>query len=161
MCRKELFIKRAATTFLCLSLVFPAAAATQIGRPEIVDGDTIKIGAIPVRLYGIDAPEGRQTCARDGKIYGCAKQAAKVLATLIAGPSVQCEIVGRDDYARGLGICTVADTELNRTMVRDGWALAFIKYSDRYAKDQDAAAAAKAGLWAALPEKAGWRRALR
>jgi hypothetical protein len=41
----------------------------------------------------------------------------------------------------------VADTELNRTMVREGWALAFIKYSDRYAADQDAAAAAKSGLW--------------
>jgi hypothetical protein len=42
----------------------------------------------------------------------------------------------------------VADTELNRTMVRDGWALAFVKYSDRYAADQVAAEAAKAGLWA-------------
>ena len=33
-------------------------------------------------------------------------------------------------------------------MVRDGWALAFVKYSDRYAADQGAAEAAKAGLWA-------------
>ena len=33
-------------------------------------------------------------------------------------------------------------------MVRDGWAFAFVKYSDRYAADQDAAEAAKAGLWA-------------
>jgi hypothetical protein len=26
-----------------------------------VDGDTIKVGDMPVRLYGVDAPEGRQT----------------------------------------------------------------------------------------------------
>jgi hypothetical protein len=42
----------------------------------------------------------------------------------------------------------VGDVELNRTMVRNGWALAFVKYSDRYATDQIAAEAAKAGLWA-------------
>jgi Staphylococcal nuclease homologue len=72
-----------------------------------------------------------------------------VLANLIAGQTVQCEIVGRDNYARALGVCTVADVELNKTMVRDGWALAFVKYSDRYAADQGAAEAAKAGLWAA------------
>ena len=133
---------------LCGLLLRPAAAATLTGKADIVDGDTIKVGGIPVRLYGIDAPEGRQTCKRDGKIYGCGKQATKALANLIAGQSVQCEIVGRDDYARALGVCTVADTELNRTMVRDGWALAFVKYSDRYAADQVAAEAAKAGLWA-------------
>jgi len=108
-----------------------------------------KVGGIPVRLHGIDAPESRQTCERDGKTYACGKQATHALASLISGRSVQCEIVGRDDYARALGVCRVADTELNRTMVRDGWALAFIKYSDRDAADEDAAEAAKAGLWAA------------
>jgi endonuclease YncB( thermonuclease family) len=116
-----------------------AVADTLTGRADIVDGDTIKIGGIPVRLYGIDAPEGRQTCKRDGKTYNCGKEATKALANLIVGRSVQCEVIGKDDYGRALGVCTVADTELNRTMVRNGWALAFVKYSDRYASDQDAA----------------------
>ena len=113
-----------------------------------MDGDTIKVGGIPVRLYGIDAPEGRQTCQAGWQTYGCGKQATQALANLVAGRSVKCEIVGRDDYGRALGVCIAADTELNRTMVRDGWALAFVKYSDRYAADQGAAEAAKAGLWA-------------
>ena len=133
---------------LCGLLLRPAAAATLTGKADIVDGDTIKVGGIPVRLYGIDAPEGRQTCKREGRIYGCGKQATQALANLIAGQSVQCEILGRDDYARALGVCMVADVELNRTMVREGWALAFVKYSDRYAADQSAAEVAKAGLWA-------------
>jgi len=30
----------------------------------VVDGDTIRIGAPPYRLYGIDAPEIGQTCRR-------------------------------------------------------------------------------------------------
>ena len=133
---------------LILFMIGPAAAATFTGKADIVDGDTIKIGSIPVRLYGIDAPESRQTCNRDGRIYGCGKQSTQALANIIAGGSVQCEIVGRDDYSRALGVCTVADIELNRTMVRNGWALAFIKFSDRYAADQGAAEVARAGLWA-------------
>jgi endonuclease YncB( thermonuclease family) len=121
-------------------------AATLTGKSDIVDGDTIRVGAIPVRLYGIDAPEGRQTCERDGKIYGCGQRATQALANLIAGRAVQCEIVGRDTYGRVLAVCTAADIELNRTMVRDGWALAFVKYSERYVADESAAEAAKAGL---------------
>jgi endonuclease YncB( thermonuclease family) len=123
-------------------------AATLTGKADIVDGDTIKVGGIPVRLSGIDAPESRQTCERNGKTYACGKQATKALANLIAGHTVQCEIVGRDAYARALGVCTVAHIEVNQTMVREGWALAFVKYSDRYAADEAAAEAAKAGLWA-------------
>jgi Protein of unknown function (DUF4239) len=38
-------------------LVDSIAAATLTGKADIVDGDTIKVGGIPVRLYGIDAPE--------------------------------------------------------------------------------------------------------
>ena len=138
---------RAAVQLLALLLISPSVAATLTGKAEILDGDTIKMDGIPVRLNGIDAPEGRQTCDRNGKIYGCGKQATQALANLIAGRLVQCEVVGRDDYARLLGVCSVADTELNRTMVRNGWAFAFVKYSDRYAADQNAAETAKVGLW--------------
>ena len=139
------------TTCASLALfvfLVPVAAATLTGSADIVDGDTIKLGGIPVRLYGIDAPETRQTCQRGGRIYSCGKEATKALVELIAGQIVQCEIVGTDDYARALGICSVADTEINSTMVRNGWAFAFVKYSDRYTADQDAAQLVKAGFWA-------------
>jgi hypothetical protein len=89
-----------------------------------------------------------QGCQRDGKIYGCGKRATQALADLIAGRVVQCEIVGRDTYGRALAVCTAADIELNRAMVRHGWALAFVKYSERYVADESAAEAARAGLWA-------------
>jgi len=126
----------------------PVAAATLTGKADIIDADTIKVGGIPVRLYGIDAPETRQTCERDGREYACGKDAIKALAGLIAGRPVQCEIVGRDDFGRALGTCSVAGTELNATMVSQGWALAFVKYSSRYTEDQRRAEVAKVGLWA-------------
>ena len=34
------------------------------GKPEIIDGDTIKINNQKIRLYGIDAPEKKQTCKK-------------------------------------------------------------------------------------------------
>jgi hypothetical protein len=37
--------------FALLMLVHPAKAATVTGKADIVDGDTIKVGGIPVRLY--------------------------------------------------------------------------------------------------------------
>ena len=114
----------------------------------MVDGDTIKVGSIPVQLDGIDAPEDRQTCERDGDTYACGKQATKALANLIAGQPVQCEIERRDTYGRALGTCMAANVELNRSMVRGGWALAFVKYSDRYAADEAEAQKAKVGVWA-------------
>jgi endonuclease YncB( thermonuclease family) len=141
-------MKRAALLALMILLTPAAKAATLLGKADIVDGDTIKLGGIPVRLYGIDAPEGRQTCEREGKTYGCGREAKKELATLIGGQTIQCEIAGRDRYARALGICTAGAIEINKSMVREGWALAFTKYSDRYSADQRSAEQAKVGLWA-------------
>ena len=82
---------------IAVALILPSAlsAATLNGQAEVVDGDTIKIGGLPVRLQGIDAPEGLQRCEREGRKYPCGKEATKVLADLIKGRPVQCEIVGK------------------------------------------------------------------
>lgn len=40
----------------------PAFAAEITGIPRIVDGDTVEIGHVKIRLSGIDAPETDQIC---------------------------------------------------------------------------------------------------
>ena len=139
------FLPSQAATLLSIG---PVSAATLNGKADIVDGDTIKVGGLAVRLAGIDAPEGGQACEREGKTYACGKVATRELGALIGGRPVQCEVAGKDAYGRVLGTCRAGDTDLNATMVSEGWALAFVKYSDRYVAAQRAAEEAKAGLWA-------------
>ena len=135
-----------------------ALSASLSGTADIVDADTIKVGGIPVRLDGIDAPEGRQTCELGNKSYACGKRAIEALMELIGGRPVQCRIVGRDDFKRALGICTVGDDELNAAMVKNGWALAAVKFSNRYVGEEKLAESAKRGLWAGtFTEPWEWR----
>ena len=37
---------------------------TIIGKATVIDGDTIKINGIKIRLFGIDAPEKKQLCQK-------------------------------------------------------------------------------------------------
>ena len=59
------------------------------GPARVVDGDSLEIGGQRIRLYGIDAPEGRQHC-RDaqGQDYACGREAARALDTLSAGAAL-------------------------------------------------------------------------
>jgi endonuclease YncB( thermonuclease family) len=78
-----------------LALVWPAMAQTAI------DGDTIRIGAERFRLWGIDAPEARQTCA-DG--WPAGQVASQALASLMQGRAVTCEPRPRPLWAHGRAV---------------------------------------------------------
>src|SRR5262245_32694990 len=68
----------------------PAAKALS-GQARIVDGDTLAIGDTRIRLWGIDAPETRQTCeGKAGGVYECGQDAAAALREVIGGRPVQC-----------------------------------------------------------------------
>lgn len=125
--------------------VFPED--TLHGTANIVDGDTIKIAGIPVRLEGIDAPEQLQKCTRDTEQIACGRLATKALVQMINNDPVTCILLGKDSYGRMLGECSTKDKNLNALMVRSGWALAFVKYSDRYTHAENTARSTRAGMW--------------
>ena len=41
------------------------------GTPEVLDSDILKFGMQRVLLWGIDAPEKKQTCQLNGELWGC------------------------------------------------------------------------------------------
>ena len=43
-------------------IVSASTLADIIGPARVVDGDTLQVGSIRIRLSDIDAPERRQTC---------------------------------------------------------------------------------------------------
>jgi endonuclease YncB( thermonuclease family) len=133
----------------------PAVAATVSGPAKVIDGDSLEIAGKRIRLFGIDAPEGTQTCDRDGQTWACGQASAERLKGLIGDSSIICNGNQVDQYGRLLAVCTISGIDLNQAMVADGWATAFRKYSEAYVVDEARARAGKLGLWASnfeLPE---------
>ena len=136
---------------MLLFVLSPAAAEaeTLTGKPYVTDGDTVKITGEWIRLQGIDAPETNQRC-RDAaeKSYSCGLVSTTALRTKIGRNSITCEGTVRDRYGRFLGICYLGKLDLNNWMVRNGYALAYTRYSDRYTSAEQEARKNARGLWA-------------
>ena len=131
-----------------LSTATSALSADVTGKAIVLDGDTIVISSVTVRLHGIDAPENGQDCQRaNGTKYNCGAEAEKHLKRLLSG-SVQCTGSQFDNYDRLIGTCESNSNNVSRAMVSAGWALAFRKFSTDYVSDEQSAQASKRGLWA-------------
>lgn len=126
------------------------------GSVRLVDGDSFFIGQTEVRMQGIDAPEGRQTCRDKGRERRCGEDARRELQKLIGGRPVRCEVHSKDQHGRLLATCFAADgTNLNQQMVALGWAVDF----GGYGREEASARAEARGLWAMEFERPrDWRR---
>ncbi len=141
----------AAVVVAATILTWPMAAQAQqaiVGVASVIDGDTIEIHGTRIRFHGIDAPESRQECIRaDGKSWRCGQQAAFALSDRIGRATVRCEPRDRDRYGRVVAVCSKDGEDLNRWLVRNGWAVAYRKYSADYVADEAIARSAKANIW--------------
>lgn len=143
----------AAATSRCM----PAIVEGQLeGRPRFVDGDSFFIGEIEVRMQGIDAPEGRQTCTRDGREWRCGEDAKRTLQRLAGNQPIRCDIHSTDQHGRRLATCfSASNTNLNERMVAEGYAISF----GAYKRQETEAKAARLGIWGSQFEPPQeWRR---
>lgn len=121
---------------------------------SVADGDTLVLRcagqALRVRLAQIDAPEYQQP-------YG--RRARKELALLVQGQSVRLQEQGRDVYDRALGTVYVGELDVNREMVRRGYAWAYRRYlrDPQLLQDEAAAREQRLGLWNDPTPKPPWQ----
>lgn len=142
-----------------LALSQPAYSKEIIGYAKVVDADTIHISNHRIRLEGIDAPEIKQKCIKNEKYYFCGAISKNKLKEKINNKIVRCKYSSKDRYNRYLSICFVKNINLNKWLVKNGYAIAYKKYSKKYVFEEKYAKANKLGIWSGSfvnPEK--WRK---
>ncbi|EOG2478993.1 thermonuclease family protein [Campylobacter upsaliensis] len=118
---------------------------------RVIDGDTIEllaktsktnpynhIAKLKIRLYGIDAPELKQA-------YG--KEAKEFLSALVLKQEVNLIIENKDKYDRFVGTLFLKGQDINKEMVKNGYAHAYESFSKKYLAEQADAKMFKLGLW--------------
>ena len=163
-----MFIRIIITLFVLLS---NSIAEELSGIPKVIDGDTVHIDIYKFRLEGIDAPEMRQQCKKESfkisffigftfyKDYSCGRVSKEKLITKIDNIEIKCISSSKDRYKRYIATCYKGKTNLNQWMVRNGYAIAYRRYSKKYVPDEEFAKENKLGLWKGKfmePEK--WRK---
>jgi len=133
-------------------LVFVVSRYSPLGQPiagavRVVDGDSLHVGTTEVRLFGVDAFEGRQVCVRDGNPWRCGEAAANELRKLTTGHAITCDKRDTDSYGRTVAVCTNGAVDLGAELTRAGLALAYRQYSDDYVDEENEAHAARRGAW--------------
>lgn len=148
----------------CLALLSVSARAEGPGAvPRIVDADTVYLGAEKIRLEGFDAPETDQSCLdEEGRSFHCGLEAKAALEKRFGNRPWACHGSKKDRYGRTLSTCSADGEDVGRWMVREGWALAFRRYSVAYVNDEDSARQGRRGLWkGAFIAPWEWRSRLR
>lgn len=151
MTRSGRLSRDAITAFALLGLIALFAAMLN-NRPQtilsggfnVIDGDSLSRSGDRFRLVGIDAPEYRQQCERDGVHWLCGQEARALLVKLLQDGSIECRGNDRDRYDRLLVTCRTNEDDINAEMVRRGMAVSF----GSYRSEENAARAARAGMWA-------------
>ncbi len=130
------------------------------GLARVIDGDTLDVGGVRIRLHGIDAPESGQTCLRaDGLPYDCGQAATATLLGAVGLAQVRCYRYDTDHYGRTVAKCWVGTDSLNAAMVAIGWAMAYRDYSMDYVDEESFAQRARMGMWAGRFDAPwDWRR---
>ncbi|WP_179381187.1 thermonuclease family protein [Jannaschia marina] len=146
-----------------LLLASPLSAEVLEGPIRVVDADTFDVGApVNVRLIGIDAAEGAQTC-RDGggAELPCGMMATEAVRALYEGTRARCEVQEYDAYDRALAVCFVEGADVNAEIVRQGYARIY-RDDPTYFEAQKEAVLFSRGLWAyEMQDPAEWRAAQR
>jgi endonuclease YncB( thermonuclease family) len=136
------------TAIAILLLPALAQAAEITGIPKIREGDQVQIGTSRIRLGGIDAPSADQLCLNNaGERWTCGVAARDELIKHVESKPWTCHVNRTDRRGRSIALCEVDGEDIQKWLVKSGWALAYVRFSHDYEADEKAAREAKAGMW--------------
>ena len=95
--------------------------AASPGGVAVIDGDTLQLDGVVVRLSDVRAPERGQACAAGPD---CGGQATAVLANMVRDRRVECRVSGHDRMGRPAARCDAGGQDVNAALVSVGWAKA-------------------------------------
>jgi endonuclease YncB( thermonuclease family) len=133
--------------FLIFSFFLSTILIADEKKIQVIDGDTIHIGKLKYRFFGIDAPEIKQICEKDNTKIQCGVIAKSVLKNKIADKIPECIVKDKDRYQRLVAECFIGKESLSRFMVREGYAVAYSQYSKDFIDDEKYAKENKLGIW--------------
>ena len=127
----------------------PARAADITGTAKVREGDTVVIGTTRIRLGGIDAPSVDQLCLNSqGERWTCGVAARDELIKHADNQTWTChQRQVADRRGRIVARCEVNGEDIQKWLVRNGWALSYARFSHDYDEDEKAAREAKVGMW--------------
>lgn len=126
----------------------PVSAANRLeGVGRVIDGDTLDVGGVRVRLHGIDAFERNQMCDGPRGPWACGAAATRALEDRAEGRRLVCEVRDTDRYGRKVSRCERDGVDVAQALVADGLALAYRRYSQDYVDEETAARAGSLGAW--------------
>jgi endonuclease YncB( thermonuclease family) len=142
-------IEQAGAPAIAPAAIAMASDGAIVGVASVIDADTLEIHGQRVRLHGIDAPEGRQSCLDAADLeFRCGQQAAMALSDYIGRQTISCAPRDIDRYGRTVAVCRVGDEDLGAWLVNEGLAFAYRRYSTDYVGLEDEARLNRRGLWA-------------
>ena len=133
--------------FLIFSFFLSTILIASEKKIQVIDGDTIYIGKLKYRFFGIDAPEIKQICEKNNIKIQCGVIAKSVLQNKIADKIPECVVKDKDRYQRLVAECFIGKESLSKFMVREGYAVAYVQYSKDFIEDEKYAKQNKLGIW--------------
>jgi len=123
-------LRRGASLLMLILLLSSATLAADRGdviegRARVVDGDTIEVAGVRVRLNGVAAPERSEPGGAE---------ATKALREIIGSQAVRCSLFGQKSHKREIGVCWVGIQDIGAAVIAAGRARDCPGFSDgRYA----------------------------
>ncbi len=143
---------------ICMAAGGPAARAQNdqiVGRPRVIDADTLDFAGNRVDLSGIDGPEIGQTCGAGAAVWNCGLEARWALLNRVGQHWVTCVPQGPPEGLAEAGprraVCYLAGVgqlDVGAWLVAEGWALAEREAAGgAYLVEEAAAQKSGKGLW--------------